>query len=116
MTMKTAKAASPSRNDWSSLMFDIKIIKPGEVVMSGRFDASHVDKARSVLEQVTGTADVDMKNLQYVSSAGLGILLAAQKRLSDKGHKLRLVNMSNHVKDVFQMTRLDTIFEIVDTA
>ncbi|HEY5615599.1 MAG TPA: STAS domain-containing protein [Bacteroidota bacterium] len=97
-------------------MFDIRIVKPGEVVMSGRFDASHVDAARTVLEQLTATATLDMKNLQYVSSAGLGILLAAQKRLSERGHKLRLANMSQHVRDVFQMTRLDTIFEIVDAA
>jgi len=95
-------------------MFDIRIVKPGEVVMSGRFDASQVDTARTVLEQLTATATLDMKNLQYVSSAGLGILLAAQKRLSERGHKLRLANMSQHVRDVFQMTRLDTIFEIVD--
>ncbi|HEY4611628.1 MAG TPA: STAS domain-containing protein [Bacteroidota bacterium] len=95
-------------------MFDIKILKPGEVVMSGRFDASQVEKARTVLEQLTATAVVDMKNLQYVSSAGLGILLAAQKKLGEKGHKLRLANMSQHVRDIFQMTRLDTIFEIVD--
>ena len=97
-------------------MFDIKIVKPGELVMSGRFDASQVEKARAVLEQLTATAVVDMKNLQYVSSAGLGILLAAQKKLSEKGHKLRLANMSQHVRDLFQMTRLDTIFEIVESA
>lgn len=95
-------------------MFDIRITRPDEVIMSGRFDASNVDTARSVLDQVTASAVVDMKNLLYVSSAGLGILLAAQKRLTEKGHTLKLTNVSTHVRDIFQMTRLDTIFEIVD--
>lgn len=95
-------------------MLDIRIVKEGEVVMTGRFDASQVDKARAVLDQVSSTAIVDMKDLQYVSSAGLGVLLAAQKRLSQKGHKLRLANMSKHVRDIFQITRLETIFEIIE--
>lgn len=94
-------------------MLDIRIVKEGEVIMAGRFDASQVDKARAVLDQVFSTAIVDMKDLQYVSSAGLGVLLAAQKRLSQKGHKLRLSNMSKHVRDIFQITRLETIFEII---
>ncbi len=97
-------------------MFDIRIVKPGEAVISGRFDASQVDKARSVLNELTTTTVLDMKDLQYVSSAGLGILLAAQKRLSEKGHKLRLANMSKHVRDVFQITRLETVFEIIETS
>ncbi len=97
-------------------MFDIRIVKPGEAVISGRFDASQVDKARSVLNELTTTTVLDMKDLQYVSSAGLGILLAAQKRLSEKGHKLLLANMSKHVRDVFQITRLETVFEIIETS
>jgi anti-sigma B factor antagonist len=96
-------------------MFDIRIVKPGEAVISGRFDASQVDKARSVLNELTTTTVLDMKDLQYVSSAGLGILLAAQKRLNEKGHKLRLANMSKHVRDIFQITRLETVFEIIET-
>ncbi len=96
-------------------MLDIRIVKEGEVVMTGRFDASQVDKARAVLDQVSSTAVVDMKDLQYVSSAGLGVLLAAQKRLSQKGHGLRLANMSKHVRDIFQITRLETIFEIIES-
>jgi anti-sigma B factor antagonist len=95
-------------------MFEIRVTQPGEVVMSGRFDASNVEKARDVLERVTQTAIVDMRNLEYVSSAGLGILLAAQKRLIERGHKLRLANMSSHLRDIFVMTRLDTVFEIVN--
>ncbi|MCI0563222.1 MAG: STAS domain-containing protein [Nitrososphaera sp.] len=97
-------------------MFDIRILKPDEIVIAGRFDASQVDIARAVLNQLTGSAIVDMKNLQYVSSAGLGILLAAEKRLNEGGHKLRLANMNSHLRDIFQMSRLDTVFEIVDTA
>jgi len=96
-------------------MLDIRITGPGEVLMKGRFDASQTDKVRAVLDQVTTTAVVDLKGLEYVSSAGLGVLLAAQKRLTEKGHQLKLANMSKHVRDIFQITRLETVFEIIET-
>lgn len=96
-------------------MLEIKITKPGEAVISGRFDASQVDTVKNVLGQLTVTTILDMRGLEYISSAGLGILLAAQKKLSERGQRLRLANMNKHIKDVFKITRLETIFDIIET-
>ena len=93
-------------------MFDIRIDESGEVVLSGRFDAAQAEKAKTIFDQLAVTTSVDFKDLVYVSSAGLGILMAAQKRLSDKGHKLRLKNVSGHIREVFKIARFDLIFEI----
>lgn len=93
-------------------MFDIRIEDGGNVVLSGRLDAAQVEKAHEVLNRVTKSTIVDFKDLQYISSAGLGVLLAAQKRLSQSGNKLKLINMSSHIKDVFHYARFDMIFEI----
>jgi anti-sigma B factor antagonist len=93
-------------------MFDIRITDTGEVEMSGRLDASQVDKARAVLDQITTSSVLNMKDLDYISSAGLGILLAAQKRLMESGQKLKIVNMSNHIRDIFHYTRFDSVFDI----
>lgn len=93
-------------------MFDIRINEKGDVVLSGRFDAAQTDKAAEILNKVTASVSIDFKDLQYISSAGLGILLAAQKRLSQSGNRLRLINMSSHIKDVFHYARFDMIFEI----
>jgi anti-anti-sigma factor len=96
-------------------MLEIKIIKPGEAVMSGRFDASQVDTVKNVLGQLGTTTILDIRGLEYISSAGLGILLAVQKKLSERGQRLRLANMNKHIRDVFKITRLETIFEIIET-
>ena len=96
-------------------MLEIKIIKPGEAVMSGRFDASQVDTVKNVLSQLGTTTILDIRGLEYISSAGLGILLAAQKKLSERGQRLKLANMNKHIRDVFKITRLETIFEIIET-
>jgi anti-sigma B factor antagonist len=96
-------------------MLEIKLIKPGDAVMSGRFDASQVDTVKNILSQLRTTTILDIRGLEYISSAGLGILLAAQKNLTERGQRLRLANMSKHIRDVFKITRLETIFEIIET-
>ena len=93
-------------------MFSAKITDTGEILFSGRLDASRVDKARSVLQQVNSTTVVDFKDLDYISSAGLGVLLGAQKRLSESGHSLKLINLNKHIRDVFQYAGFDKIFVI----
>jgi anti-sigma B factor antagonist len=93
-------------------MFDIGLSDSGEVVLSGRFDAAQVEKAKAVLDRLTVTTSVDFKDLVYVSSAGLGVLMATQKRLSDKGQKLKLKNVSGHIREIFKIARFDLIFEI----
>lgn len=92
-------------------MFDIRHEKGERILLSGRFDAAQVDKARSFFEDVSESKILDLKDLRYISSAGLGVLLAIQKRLNDDGKSLKLINMTKHVRDVFQITGLDFIFD-----
>ena len=84
----------------------------GEVVMSGRLDASQCPAALAFLEKVDGTVTVDCRGLEYISSAGLGVLLKTQKRLSGAGGKLRLTGVSRHLQDIFLYSGFDQIFEI----
>lgn len=93
-------------------MFDIRLTENGEVRITGRLDASQVDKARGVLDKIEASCVLNMKGLDYISSAGLGILLATQKRLMEAGQKLKITNMSNHIRDIFHYTRFDSVFEI----
>lgn len=93
-------------------MFEAKMKESGEILLSGRFDASQVEQASQVLDKINDSCNINFAELDYISSAGLGILLKTQKRLSDSGAKLKLTNMNKHIKDVFQYAGFDTIFEI----
>ena len=93
-------------------MFEIKLDKNNIVYLSGRFDATQVDKAYEVFDRIQSSGDVDFTNLDYISSAGLSVLLKTQKRLKDKGEAMKLVNMNQHVKKVFTYAGFDIIFEI----
>ena len=84
----------------------------GAVVMSGRLDAAQCPAALAFLEKVNGTVTLDCRGLEYISSAGLGVLLKTQKRLSGAGGKLRLTGVSRHLQDIFLYSGFDQIFEI----
>jgi anti-sigma B factor antagonist len=93
-------------------MFDIRKADDGTIILSGRFDASQTGPAQALFDTVTGDATVDFSDLEYISSAGLGVLLGTHKRLSEKGGQLKLRGMKKLVRDVFRYSRLDTIFAI----
>jgi anti-sigma B factor antagonist len=93
-------------------MFDTKTLDTGEILLSGRLDASQTDKANAVLSQITTSKTLNFKDLEYISSAGLGTLLANQQRLKALGHGLKLVNLNKHIRDIFMFTGFDKIFII----
>jgi anti-sigma B factor antagonist len=84
----------------------------GTVVITGRLDAAQCPVAQSFLDKVDGAVILDCTGLEYVSSAGLGVLLKTQKRLKASSGKLRLVGVSRHLRDIFQYSGFDQIFEI----
>lgn len=93
-------------------MFDSRVRENGDIEFSGRLDASQVEKANGVLRELTGSQTIDFGGLEYISSAGLGILLSNQKRLNSQGFALKLVNLNKHIRDVFLLTGFDKIFKI----
>ena len=94
-------------------MFEIKRDgTAGTVFLSGRFDASQSENAREVFNEINQTTEVDFENLEYISSAGLSVLLMTQKRLDESGNQLILKNMSKHVREIFNYAGFDIIFKI----
>lgn len=93
-------------------MFDIKRTDNGTVQLSGRFDAAHITAAREVFDLVDDSCVVDFADLSYISSAGLGLLFATQKRLVDQGSAVTLTNLNPHISEVFRIAGFDNLFEI----
>lgn len=84
----------------------------GVVVMTGRLDAAQAPTAQAFLDQVEGTVTLDCSRLEYISSAGLGVLLKTQKRLMGSAGKLRLSGVNRHLQDILVYSGFDKIFEI----
>jgi anti-sigma B factor antagonist len=94
-------------------MFEIERGAAGEVVLKGRLDAAQCEKALQFFDGVADPHVVDFAGLDYISSAGLGVLLKTQKRAMQSGRGLRLINVNRHIHDIFRYAGFDKIFEIV---
>ena len=84
----------------------------GIVVVAGRLDASQAAAAQTFLDALQGTVTLDCSGLEYISSAGLGVLLKTQKRLLAAAGKLKLTGVNRHLQDIFRYSGFDQIFEI----
>ncbi|MFQ5527120.1 MAG: STAS domain-containing protein [Thermoanaerobaculia bacterium] len=82
------------------------------VAIRGRFDAAQTAKAEEVLSQAKASTEVDFSDLKYISSAGIGTLLAAHKDLQERGCSLKLVNMNEHIRELFELAGFDMVFEL----
>ena len=84
------------------------------IEIAGRLDtttAPVLDK--TINEDMEGTKDLilDLKGLEYISSAGLRVLLSAQKKMMKIG-SMKVINVSEEVMDVFEMTGFSDILTI----
>ena len=93
-------------------MLAIEYAADGSVLVSGRLDAAQAATAQSFLDGVEGTVTLDCSRLDYISSAGLGVLLKTQKRLLASNGKLRLSGLKPHLHDIFTYSGFDQLFEI----
>lgn len=94
-------------------MFDIEYGDDGIIVCAGRLDAAQCEKGQTFMDEIAASSTLDFANLEYISSAGLGILLKTQKRLAGSGAALRIINVNNHIYDVFHYSGFHAIFDIV---
>ena len=94
-------------------MFEIELIETGHIAVAGRLDAAQAVKAQEFLDRVDGQFVLDLSELEYVSSAGLGVLLKTHKRLMGSGNGLKLINVNHHIHDIFRYSGFDKLFEII---
>jgi len=93
-------------------MFEIGLAEDGTVWLAGRLDAAESPRAQSFLDSVTAPKVLDLARLEYVSSAGLGVLLRTQKRAMSGGGGLVLINASKHLRDIFRYSGFDRVFDV----
>ena len=94
-------------------MFEITKDAAGTIHLKGMFVAGKSKKAEEVLDGISDKDVVlDFSGLKYISSSGLGLLIKVQRRLEASGHKVKIINSSDHIRELFTVTRFDLIFDI----
>lgn len=96
----------------------------GDVVvvrLAGRLDSGAAPSAEAGFAAILGGAAprlaIDMTGLDYISSAGLRVLLVLAKKVQQSQGKVALFGLVPTVREVFSISGFDTIFSIQsDTA
>jgi anti-sigma B factor antagonist len=90
------------------------------VALAGRFDAQssgQVDLSlQSRFQDGVKKLVVDMARVEYVSSAGLRVLLSAAKKSNAQGGRLVLCGLQPYVLEVFEVAGFTSIFQITPDA
>ena len=84
------------------------------VNVAGRLDSTTAPKFQKELESRMDSAEslvIDMEDLEYISSAGLRVLLVAQKTMDPKGG-MKLLHVNENILDIFELTGCSDILTI----
>lgn len=82
--------------------------------ISGRLDTSTAPELESTINNcLSGVNDLvmDFETLEYVSSAGLRVILKAQKIMNDQGN-MKIINVNDTIMEVFDITGFADILTI----
>ena len=74
--------------------------------------AGELEKELADVFEKTSAVTLDFADLEYLSSAGLRVLVAAQKQVSALGGSMRLVNLTEDVREVFEITGLIDVMDV----
>jgi anti-sigma B factor antagonist len=94
--------------------------EPGVVVLraKGDVDAYTAPGLRTQLHAVTGgeaqLVVVDLAEITFIDSAGLGTLVGAHRRMREAGGRLRIVRPPALVARAFELTGLDEVLDLTD--
>jgi len=84
-----------------------------EIALEGRLDTNTAGDLESKIEELEGVEELvlNFEKLYYISSAGLRVLLSMQKLMNKQG-SMKIINATDTVKDVFDVTGFSDILNI----
>lgn len=90
---------------------DVTIIDvEGQLIVGNRQELK-----QKVLQELEGGERkflIDFAQTGYIDSSGLGVLVSLSKKIREQGGELRLANLSEDLRTLFELTKLDTLFQI----
>lgn len=90
----------------------VKVI--GDITLNRGGDVLLKDKVQSLLQQGHKNLLVDLSDVSYVDSAGLGELVQAYATTKNRGGTLKLLNVTKRLRDLLVVTKLLTVFDTHD--
>ena len=82
--------------------------------LEGQIITGDTDILRSAVQSLSGASDVilELSNVSVVDAHGLGVLLQLREQTLSQGFHFELMNVSKPLNRIFEITRLNTVFDI----
>jgi anti-sigma B factor antagonist len=90
------------------------IAMDGRIVLGEESNALR-EKVKALVAEGKKKVVMNMDNVTFIDSAGLGTLVAAHHSAKNQGASLRLCHLGTKFQEVLQITKLMTIFEVYNT-
>jgi anti-sigma B factor antagonist len=88
-------------------------------VREERLDAHNSEDLKAEMNRLFATGSkeliVDLKDVRFIDSSGLGVLVSGFKNASTRQGSLKLASLQTQVKSMFELTRLHRVFDIFQT-
>lgn len=105
-----------------NINLDIEVVENDlttTLVLAGEIDAYTAPKLKEALLPITQKAGVtvivDLEKVDYLDSTGLGVFISALKSTKEYGSELKLLQLQDRVRRLFEITSLDSIITIETT-
>ena len=93
----------------------VTILEPKGKITIGVGDVALRDAVSEALEAGARNVLADLGGVTTIDSSGIGELVSAYTSVSNRGGKLKLVNLPPKVTDILQITQLISVFEVYDS-
>jgi anti-sigma B factor antagonist len=94
---------------------DVSVVALNGRIVLGEESTSLRERVKALIADGKKKIVLNMSNVTYIDSAGLGILVAAHVSAKNNGAALYLSNLGDKFNDVLQLTRLMTVFSVYKT-
>ena len=96
------------------ILGDVAILRPSGQLMGGPEGDAVRESIPSLLGQGYKKILVDLKDVSWVNSTGLGILISSHLLTANQGGQLKLMRVSPRIDSILGVTRLNTVFQVFE--
>jgi anti-sigma B factor antagonist len=93
---------------------DVVVLRMSGKIMGGPDSEIYQKQVKDLVGQGKKNIVVDMSQVSWVNSTGLGILIAGYSTVKNAGGALKLVGVNKRIDQILMVTKLHTIFETFD--
>jgi anti-sigma B factor antagonist len=93
---------------------DVTVIDANGRITLGEGSSNFRDTIRDLSAKGQKKLLLNLADVSYIDSSGIGEMVSAFTSVTNQGGQLKLLNLTKRVKDLLQITKLYTVFEVFD--